>query len=177
MKPQDGLVIIYTGEGKGKTTAAMGLVLRSLGHGKKVLIIQFGKATFSGEIKALERFGDSVKLIQGGVGFVGILGDKKPLSVHKAAAEDIYTILNNEVKSNKWDLIVADEIIGAVSGKLLDIKVILDLIETKPETLDLILTGRGAFPEMIEKADLVSEIKSIKHPYDKGAKIKKGIDY
>lgn len=177
MKSPDGLTVVITGEGKGKTTAAMGLVLRSLGHGKKVLIIQFGKASFSGEIKALEKFGDSVKLIQGGKGFVGILGDKKTLEEHKTAAKATLDQLTKEMKVNKWDMIVADEIIGAVSGKLLTKEAILSLIDQKPTALDLVLTGRGADASIIKKADLVSKVKSIKHPFEKGVKIKKGIDF
>jgi len=177
MEKEKGLVIVYTGEGKGKTTAAMGIVLRSLGYGKKVLIIQFGKSTFSGEIKALEKFGDQVKLIQGGKGFVGILGDKKPLAEHKKAAGGLYTLLNKEVISGKWDLVVADEIIGVVSGKLLDESLILELIDQKPASADFVLTGRGASLKLIKKADLVSEVKSIKHPFEEGLKAKKGIDF
>lgn len=177
MKSSDGLVIVYTGEGKGKTTAAMGLVLRSLGYGKKVLIVQFGKNAFSGELEALKKFGDQIKLLQGGIGFVGILGDKKNLSEHKKAATDTFSILNEEIISGKWDLVVADEIIGAVSGKLLGVEQVLDLIEVKPIFADLIMTGREAHPDIIIRSDLVSEIKSIKHPFEKGVKAKKGIDY
>ncbi|MDD2822895.1 MAG: cob(I)yrinic acid a,c-diamide adenosyltransferase [Candidatus Daviesbacteria bacterium] len=177
MNEDHGLIIVYTGEGKGKTTAALGIVLRSLGYGKRVLIVQFGKSAFSGEVKALEQFGDQVKLIQGGKGFVGILGDKKLISEHKQAAIESFELLKKEIMSEKWDLVMADEIIGAVSGNILDIKLVLDLLDQKPEFVDLILTGRGASQEIIEKADLVSEIKSIKHPFDKGIKAKRGIDF
>lgn len=176
MKEEKGLLIVYTGEGKGKTTAALGTALRSLGYGKKVLIIQFGKNSFSGEFKSLKLF-KNLKFIQGGKGFVGILGDKKSLSEHKVAAEKTFNTLKKEMVSGKWDLIIADEIIGAVSGKLLDAEVLLDLIDNKPGFVNLVLTGRGASQELIEKADLVSEIKSIKHPYDLGIKAKKGIDF
>lgn len=177
MNEDKGLVIVYTGEGKGKTTAALGLVLRSLGYGKNVLIIQFGKNSFSGEVKSLKKFSNQVKLLQGGIGFVGILGDKKSLLEHKTIAQKTFSKLNEEIISGKWDLVIADEIIGAVSGKLLGIKQVLDLIDVKPKLVDLVLTGRDADQSIIEKADLVSEIKSIKHPYDKGVKIKKGIDF
>lgn len=177
MNKEKGLVIVYTGEGKGKTTAAMGIVLRSLGYGKKVLIIQFGKNSFSGELKALEKFGDQIKMLQGGIGFVGILGDKKTLVEHKAAAEESLKILNEEIVSDNWDLVVADEIIGAVSGKLLGIEQVLDLMEAKPKLTDLVMTGRNAHASIIERADLVSEVKSIKHPFDKRTNAKKGIDF
>ncbi len=170
-------MIVYTGEGKGKTTAALGLTLRSLGYGKKVLIIQFGKAVFSGEVKALKKFGSQVKLIQGGKGFVGILGDQKPLEEHKKAAEIAFSKLNKEIISDKWDLVIADEIIGAVYAKLLNERSVLDLISHKPIFVDLVLTGWGASQKMISGADLVSEIKSIKHPFEHGLKAKKGIDF
>ncbi len=174
---EKGLVIVYTGEGKGKTTAALGLVLRASGYGKKILIIQFGKRVFSGEVKALRKFGSRIKLIQGGKGFVGILGDQKPLAEHHQAAEKTYDQLYKEMLSGKWDLIIADEIIGSVFAKLLREGLVLDLIEHKPRQVDLVLTGRGASQKVINKADLVSEIKSIKHPFQLGLKAKKGIDY
>lgn len=177
MSEENGLVIVYTGEGKGKTTAALGLALRAAGYGKKILIVQFGKNIFSGEIKALKKFDPQIKLIQGGNGFVGILGDKKLLEEHKKTAQETFEKLYQEMKSEKWDVVIADEIIGAISGKLLDVKLALNLIESKPNLVDLILTGRGASKELIDKADLVSEMKSIKHPFEKGIKAKKGIDY
>lgn len=176
MKSSDGLVIIYTGEGKGKTTAGLGLVLRSLGYGRKVLIIQFGKNSFSGELKILKQL-KNLKIIQGGKGFVGILGDKKPLEEHKKAVESTFNKLKKEIISGQWDLVIADEIIGAVFGKLLGEELVLDLIERRPKQVDLVLTGRGASQRLIDKADLVSEIKSIKHPFQIGQKAKAGIDF
>lgn len=176
MKEEKGLVIVYTGEGKGKTTAALGLALRALGYGKKILIIQFGKQTSSGELKSFEKF-NSVKVVQGGKGFVGILGDKLDFKEHKKAALEIFGKLKKEMVSGKWDLIIADEIIGAVSATLLSEELVLDLIDQKPKQVDLVLTGRGASKQLINKADLVSEMKSVKHPFQIGAKAKAGIDY
>lgn len=173
---EKGLVIVYTGEGKGKTTAALGLILRASGYGKKILLVQFGKSAFSGELKSLKLF-KNLKLIRGKTGFVGILGDKKPLVEHQKSAKEIFDKLKKEIISGKWDLVIADEIIGAISGKLLEVEYVLDLIDAKPANVDLVMTGRGKYQEILKRSDLVSEIKSIKHPYDLGIKAKKGIDY
>ncbi len=170
------MVIIYTGEGKGKTTAALGLALRAAGYGKKVLIVQFGKAKFSGELKSLKLL-KTVKIIQGGKGFVKILGDKISFKEHKKTAHDTYDYIYKEAISKKWDLIIADEIIGAVSGKLLNLTQVLKLIKDKPQDLDLVLTGRNAPVTLIKRADLVTEMVSKKHPFEKGISAKEGIDF
>jgi cob(I)alamin adenosyltransferase len=172
-----GLVVVYTGNGKGKTTAALGIILRSLGYDKKVLLVQFGKNSFSGELTALKKFGSQVKIIQGGLGFVGILGDNKKIDEHRISACKTLGILEREMLSGKWDLVVADEIIGAVIGSLIDEADLLNLIALKPDNIDFVLTGRRAGKELIEKADLVTEMKKVKHPYEKGIKAKKGIDF
>src|SRR3972149_7773456 len=106
MDQEKGLVIIYTGEGKGKTTAALGLVLRAVGYKRKCLIIQFGKIWFTGEIEGVKKLSPYVKFIQGGKGFVKILGDKLPLKEHKKVARQTYDLLYKEAVSNKWDVVV-----------------------------------------------------------------------
>ena len=174
---EKGLVIIYTGEGKGKTTAALGVVLRAVGYKKRCLIIQFGKIWFTGELAGIKKLSPYVKIIQGGKGFVKILGDKLPLSVHKRAASDTWSLLYKEVTSGKWDIIVADEIIGMLKSGLLPIKKVVKLILDKPPELDLILTGHHLPKILIKYADLVTEMKEIKHPYQKGIMAKKGIDF
>lgn len=174
---EKGLVIVYTGEGKGKTTAALGLVVRAVGYKKKCLIVQFGKAWFSGELAGLQKLSPLVKIIQGGRGFVGILGDSKPKAIHKKGAQATFDILNKEVMSGKWDVVVADEIIGAVWSKLLPLSKVIKFIKSKPQTLDLVLTGRHAPKSLINLADLVTEMKEIKHPFKKGTLAKKGIDF
>ncbi len=171
------MVIIYTGEGKGKTTAALGLVLRAVGYKKKCLIVQFGKAWFTGEVEGVKKLAPYVKLIQGGKGFVKIMGDKLPLSEHKKAAKDLFKILYKEVMSDKWDVIVADEIVGAVASKLLSLTKILQLISEKPDKLDLVLTGHHASKKLIEMADLVTEMKEVKHPFRIGKMAKLAIDF
>ncbi len=173
---EKGLVIIYTGEGKGKTTAALGLVLRAVGYKRKCLVVQFGKKWFSGEVEGVKKL-PGVKFIQGGRGFVKILGDKLPLREHKKAARETFDILYKEVMGGKWNLVVADEIIGAAASGLLPESLVLKLIKDKPGELDLVLTGHHASKKLIGMADLVTEMKEIKHPYKKGILAKKGIDF
>ena len=172
-----GLVIIYTGEGKGKTTAALGLVLRAVGYERKCLIIQFGKIWHTGELAGVKLLSPFVKFIQGGKGFVKILEDKLPLREHKKAARQTFDLLYKEVMSDKWDVVVADELIGAVSSKLLSLTKTLHLIKHKPKELDLILTGHNAPKQLVKAADLVTEMQEVKHPYQKGIFAKRGIDF
>lgn len=172
-----GLVIVYTGEGKGKTTAALGLALRAVGYKKKVLIMQFGKTWYTGELDGIKKLAPYVKIIQGGSGFVKILGDNAPFSEHKKVAENIYKELFKEVTSGKWDIVIADEIIGAVAAKLLKQSQIETLIKAKPKNLDLVLTGHHAKPSLYSQVDLVTEMVPIKHPFEKGFLAKPGIDY
>lgn len=177
MSKEKGLIILYTGEGKGKTTAALGLVLRAVGYKRKCLIVQFGKIWFTGELEGVKKLAPFVKLIQGGKGFVKILGDKLPLKDHKKAAKEAFDILYKEVAGGKWDVVVADEIVGAASSGLLSESLVVKLITAKPQELDLVLTGHHASKKLIEMADLVTEMKPVKHPFEKGILAKKGIDY
>ncbi len=177
MNDEKGLVILYTGEGKGKTTAALGLVLRAVGYKKKCLIVQFGKAWFTGELVGAKLLSPLVKIIQGGKGFLNILGDKVPLTQHKKAAKEAFDILYNEIKSPKWDIIVADEIVGANSAGVLPLANVVKLIKAKPQQLDLVLTGHHAHKKLIDMADLVTEMKQIKHPYQQGIMARKGVDF
>ena len=177
MDDEKGLVIIYTGEGKGKTTAALGLILRASGYNKKCLIVQFGKAWFTGELVGIKKLGPGVKIIQGGKGFLDILGSKVTKSEHKKAANEAYDLLYKEVISGKWDIVVADEIVGAVSSGILPLTKALQLIESKPVKMDLVLTGHHAPKELVEVADLVTEMLELKHPFKKGILAKKGLDF
>lgn len=172
-----GLVIVYTGEGKGKTTASLGLALRAAGYKKKVLIVQFGKIWFSGELESLKKLAPFVKLIQGGKGFVKILNDRLPFKEHKRAAKETFHKLYQETLSGRWDVVIADEINGALYSKLLKLTDALRLIKDKPTSVDLILTGRFAHDKVIAKADLVTEMKMVKHPFESGFLAKEGIDY
>lgn len=177
MNDEKGLVILYTGEGKGKTTAALGLVLRAVGYKKKCLIIQFGKTWFTGELVGIKKLSPLVKIIQGGKGFLNILGDKVPLTKHKKAASEAFKLLYKEVMSDSWDVVVADEIVGSLSAGVLSMEKAIKLIKDKPERLDLVLTGHHAPKKLINLADLATEMVEIKHPFQKGILAKKGIDF
>lgn len=177
MSEEKGLVIVYTGEGKGKTTAALGLILRAAGYNKKCLMVQFGKAWFTGELVGIKKLGAGVKIIQGGKGFLDILGSKVSITEHKKAASEAFRILYTEVMGGNWDIVVADEIVGAVSSKVLSLTKVLQLTRGKPAKMDLVLTGHYAPKKLIQAADLVTEMTEVKHPYQKGILAKKGIDF
>lgn len=173
-----GLVIVYTGGGKGKTTAALGLALRAVGYKKKVKIIQFIKGTWrSGELESLRRLYPQIEVVLAGKGFVKIQNDKRPFREHLQAAQEALRLAQKTVRSKKYDVVILDEINYAVKGNLISIKDVLNLIKTKPSSVHLVLTGNFASPQVIKKADLVTEMKEIKHPVHKGIKAQKGIDY
>ncbi len=172
-----GLVILYTGEGKGKTTAALGLALRAAGYKRKVLIVQFGKIWFTGELEGAKMLSPFVKIIQGGLGFVKIFDDKYDLKEHQEMATKTFDLLYKETISGKWDVVIADEIVGAIAGKLLSQKKVIELIKAKPKKMDLILTGHHGKPSLFKYADLVTEMIPIKHPFEKGFLAKPGVDY
>lgn len=172
-----GLVIINTGNGKGKTTAALGTALRAAGYNLKVLIIQFVKGSWMyGELESLKKI-SQIELIRVGEGFVGIIDDRKPFEMHVKAAQEGLRIAQEKVKSGDYDLVVLDEVVGAVVGKLIKLEDLLNLIEVRKEYTDLILTGRSAPQELIDVADMVTEMTEVKHPFQKGLFAKRGIDY
>lgn len=174
---RSGLVAVNTGDGKGKTTAAFGTVMRAVGYGWRVLVVQFIKGTWQyGEMVGLEYL-PGVRLERMGMGFYRIMGDKLPDEVHRQAAADALALARQEMLSGAWDLIVLDEINVAMQTGLLPAADVLDLIDAKPPWLHLILTGRGAPPEIIERADLVTEMREVKHPYQRGILAQKGFDY
>ena len=173
-----GLVIVYTGKGKGKTTAALGMALRAIGYDHKICMIQFIKGSWHyGEMDSSEKLGPNFELIAVGKGFVGIIDDKSPKEEHQKIAQEAIKISKERILSKKYDLVILDEINYAVNLDLIKIDDVLDLIKNKPEELNLVLTGNYAKDEIIEKADLVTEMKEIKHPYQLGIKAKKGIDF
>ncbi len=173
-----GMIIIYTGDGKGKTTAALGLCLRAVGHGLRVGIVQFMKSDWEyGELKSLKQFLPQVTVKTLGAGCVGIMGDDQPLEVHKQAASDALNEAKREMVSGKYDILILDEINIALHLNLLDLPDVVDLLQGKPAQLTCLLTGRSAPVELIERADLVTEMIEIKHPFQKGKLSQKGIDY
>ena len=173
-----GLVIVYTGGGKGKTSAALGLVLRAVGYNHKVCMVQFVKGSWHyGELDSAKRLAPEFEMITAGKGFVGILDDKSPREDHVKAANDTLEISKEKMMSGKFDVVILDEINYALQLKLLNLDDVIDLIKSKPSELDLVLTGNHAVEEVIELADLVTEMKEIKHPFKSGIKAKKGIDF
>ena len=174
-----GLTIIHTGEGKGKSTAAFGLALRAYGAGLNVLILQFIKGNkISGELNALEILSkipadNKIEIRQCGLGFI----DKNNFEEHKNLAESALKIARAEILSDNWDLIILDEIIYSVKFKLIDVEKVLELIKIRPPQLHLVLTGRDAPQSLIDVADLVTEMKLVKHPFQRGIKAQRGIEF
>jgi cob(I)alamin adenosyltransferase len=174
----NGLVIVYTGHGKGKTTAALGMCVRAAGYKKMVKIIQFIKGTWKyGEMDGIKLLEPYVEMEQRGKGFVGIVDDKEDISTHIRAAKEALEYSREAMLSGKYDHVILDEINVAVNLKLITVEDVLQFIKDKPDTLHLVLTGRDAAPEVIEAADLVTEMREIKHPFQKGILAQKGVDY
>jgi cob(I)alamin adenosyltransferase len=171
-----GITIVYIGDGKGKTSAAAGLAVRAAGTGWKVLYLQFVKGDWpSGERESLAKLGVEVRLL--GRGFVGILGDRKPIEEHIKAAKNAMSESIEALQSKKYDLVVLDEALSAVESDLLTENDILEIMNAKPAEVHLCMTGHKRFKKIIEKADLVTEMKMIKHPYYQGILAQRGIDY
>jgi cob(I)alamin adenosyltransferase len=177
-KGSHGLVIVYTGDGKGKTTAALGMAFRAIGRGWKVLMIQFGKGSWHyAELDTAERLKPDLEIIPMGLGFYKILDDHYSDEEHRAAAQRALEFSREQMRAGQYDLLILDEVNGAVTAGLLPLAQLLQLLDDKPEDLYLVLTGRNAAPEVIARADLVTEMREIKHPYQKGILAQKGIDY
>jgi cob(I)alamin adenosyltransferase len=175
---EDGLTIVYTGKGKGKTTAALGIALRAVGYGKKICMIQFIKGSWHyGEMHSSKRLEPEFEIIAIGRGFVGIMDDTTPKEEHENIAKEAIKISIEKIQSGKYDIVILDEINYAINLDLVKVEDVLNLIKSKPPGLDLVLTGNYAKDEIIELADLVTEMKEIKHPFQRGIKAKKGIDF
>lgn len=171
-----GLVLVNTGNGKGKTTAALGLSIRAWGEGLKVLILQFIKGSWKyGELKALAKFAPEITVKQCGQGFTR--RGNTDIKVHQESAKKALIEAKEAMLSNKWDMIILDEINYAIDFELVELNDVLDLINHKPANLHLVLTGRNAKEEIIAKANLVTEMKEIKHPFKEGIKAQKGIEF
>ena len=157
--------------------------MRALGHGWKVLVIQFFKGDWPvvyGELELAKRLYPQFEVLQLGRGFVKIMGDKKPFSDHVEAAKAAFELTREKVFSGQYDLIILDEInyaLGYLDFKLIELEDVLELLREKPPQLHLILTGRNAHPKVVELADLVTEMREVKHPMKKGIPAQQGIDY
>ncbi|HDR05139.1 MAG TPA: cob(I)yrinic acid a,c-diamide adenosyltransferase [Candidatus Marinimicrobia bacterium] len=178
MEKRKGLLIVNTGNGKGKTTAALGTVLRAVGYQWKVYIIQFMKGTWHyGELDGIKLLNDFVKLRPLGKGFYKILDDSATEEEHREAALLALQEAEKEMLSGDWQLMILDEVLVAVMLGLLSENELLTFLEKRPPDMYVILTGRGATNRVIELADMVTEMKEIKHPYQKGILAQKGIDF
>ena len=173
-KKDKGLVMVYTGDGKGKTTAAVGQALRALGHGFRVYMIHFMKGRDYGEFLAAENL---PRLTVDRAGRDSFVNRENPDPVDVELAREGFARAVKAVKSGEYDLVVLDEINVAVDYGLIPEAELLKLLEEKPPGVHLILTGRGASPELIKRADMVSEVLMIKHHYHSGVPARKGIEY
>ncbi len=174
---KEGLVILYTGAGKGKTSAALGLIMRAVAAKKRVALLQFIKAWQTGEHRILKERFPEVSVLQFGLGFVGIMGDKRDFSEHKKAAEAGLKKAEEIIGSGKFDVVILDEICGSIKSGLIELAPVLRLVKEKPRELFLVLTGREAPEELVDAADLATEMKKLKHPFDKGILAIQGIDF
>jgi cob(I)alamin adenosyltransferase len=182
-----GQTLVFYGDGKGKTSAAFGVALRAVGRGWKVLMIQYTKmgewpkGQPMGEISGAQRLAPDFEVISTGIGFVNLFGDPYTLEEHRAAAQEGLKLAHQRMASGDYRLIILDEIIGAVSQHQLDLAQVLDLVEKRPRELNLILTGHDDekvfIDELIAVADLATEMKKVKHPFDGGHQARKGLDY
>jgi cob(I)alamin adenosyltransferase len=172
-----GLIIVNTGPGKGKTTAAIGTALRAVGNGMKVLMLQFLKGSWHyGELDAVRAFGDNFVMKQMGRGFVKVGGaESDPEDVRMV--EQAWSEAEKAILGGEWDLVVLDEINYAIGYKMLDAERVADVLRRKPELVHVILTGRNAHPTIVEIADTVTEMREVKHAYTKGILAQRGIEY
>ena len=168
-----GLIQIYTGSGKGKTTAALGLAMRAAGHGFKVAIVHFMKIWDYGEVKSIEKLG--IDLFR--YGTTELIDPQNPSPIDFEQAEKAILKAEELVQDSSCDMLILDEISVAVDFNLIPLQRVLDLLDKKPDNMELVMTGRKCPKELMERADLVSVIDEIKHPYIKGLKARKGIEF
>jgi len=172
---QNGLVQVYTGNGKGKTSAAFGAALRAVGRGLRVHIIQFIKGGFDyGELYSVKNL-PNLKLTAFGRG--RFITEPQPPAEDVQLAREGFELAKQTVSNGEYDMVVLDEINVVMYLKMISIDEVVELIKNKPKHVELILTGRNAPAQIIEIADLVTEMKEIKHPYAKGIPQRKGIEY
>ncbi|PWB72046.1 cob(I)yrinic acid a,c-diamide adenosyltransferase [candidate division GN15 bacterium] len=173
-----GLLMVYTGDGKGKTTAALGMCVRAVGYDWPVCLIQFIKGSWKyGELKGLKRLEPNVELHVIGEGFVGIVDDNKSFEVHRSAAQAGVKLALEKISSAKYPLVILDELNVAYTLGLVTQDEFEQVLAARIETQHLVVTGRGAPEWLIERADLVTEMREIKHPYQKGILAQKGVDW
>jgi cob(I)alamin adenosyltransferase len=170
-----GMCQVFTGDGKGKTTAALGTALRALGHGMKVLVVVFMKGDYPyGEWKALEHF-PNAKIVR--FGFLEFTDPNNVKPEEREQAENALQAAREAMRSGKYDLVILDEVNVASAWKLVHLEKVIELVKSRPPHVELILTGRSADKQLVELADLVTECVKVKHPYDRGTLARQGIEY
>jgi cob(I)alamin adenosyltransferase len=178
LEKEIGIVQVITGDGRGKTTSAIGTAVRAAGYRKKVMILQFIKGDWHyGELDGLAMLAPYIEIEKCGVGFYKIMGDDKPEELHRKAADAGVARAKETIHSGDYHLVILDEINNAIHDGLVDPAAIIDILSSRPADVHVILTGRNAKEEIMEIADMVSEISDIKHPYKKGIMAQKGFDY
>lgn len=171
------MIYLFTGDGQGKTSAALGIALRAWGWGRRVKVIQFLKANQdTGEYRALSKL-PGVEVEALGAGFYRVGDDQKSVGLHHRAAQQAWEQTQVDLTSGRWDLVILDELSNALDYGLLPTETVVAGLQKLPSNFHLVITGRNAPKELVELADLVSEVKKIKHPFDRGAKALKGLDY
>jgi cob(I)alamin adenosyltransferase len=164
-----GLVVVVTGNGKGKTTTALGIVVRACGHNLRACMIQFMKGDiYVGEWDGIKKMNCQVELISTGKGFCGIQGNPYPYKEHRENAQEAIRLVRQKMESERFDILILDEINNALSLRLVDLEQVLEIIRQKPPRMHLVLTGRDVHPQVVELADTLSEINEMKHAYRKG---------
>ncbi len=177
-KGKRGFVIVYTGDGKGKTTAALGMALRAIGRGWKVLMVQFMKGTWHyAELETAQRLAPDLEIVPMGKGFYKILDDHHTDEEHRQAALAALDFARAKMLGGECDLLILDEVNNAISTGLLPLSAVMQLLDDKPADFHIVLTGRDAPPQLIDRADLVTEMREVKHPYQQGILAQKGIDF
>jgi len=172
---EKGLLVVHTGAGKGKTTAALGMAIRCLGHGMKVAIVQFIKGAIdTAEERILRGFGDQVVFLRMGEGYTWETQNRER---DKAVAQEAWVEVENFLQDPTFGMVILDELNIAIHHEYVSLEQVLKAVAQRPPMLHVVITGRGAKPELIEAADLVSEMKMIKHPFRKGIKAQKGVEF
>lgn len=174
-KHHRGLVMVFTGDGKGKTTAALGQALRALGHGKKVLVVQFMKGRKYGEVLCAEQCLPNLTFKLCGLDSFVMRGNPALVDVELAHAG--FNLAKEAIQSGQYDMVILDEINVAVDFGLIPIEDVVSVLKEKPAKVDVVLTGRYAHPEIVAFADTVSEVKEVKHHYAQGIKERAGIEF
>lgn len=173
-----GLVVVFTGEGKGKTTAALGMAMRAVGHRFKVAVVQFIKGSMRyGELEAAKMLAPYLDWTVSGRGFTAGPWNRATPEEHRRAAQEAMRVALEKLRSGEYRMVILDEVLGAIKAGLVTTDEVISLINEKPAAVHLVLTGRDAPAEILDAADLVTEMKVIKHPYLEGIVAQKGVEF